>query len=176
MDNQLKMRAQIAELVELRKESWRLSSQTEQTDSGLGPPCTQAEIETVTRAFGRPLPPTYRTFLELHNSWRDFAADAALLSAEDRSEPWVHRNLENLSDLFDEFEKYNPLKGGAFVLMLGKTSPVSLFLDARKPQLDGEYDLLLFDWTQRQKRFASFSAFLADEIRREKHYVKALRK
>jgi hypothetical protein len=134
----------------------------------LGPPCSQSELARLQRSLGKPLPPSYRTFMELHNGWSGFYDDAKILAVLDREEAWFKTTMRNLSDLFDEFEKNNPIKNGAFAIMLGKTSSMSLLLDTSKVRPNGEMDLLLFEWTQKEKRFADFGAFLSYEIKRTK--------
>jgi hypothetical protein len=49
----------------------------------LGPPSSREEISALEAAIGKPLPPSYRHFLEMFNGWRMIDGGLDLLSVKD---------------------------------------------------------------------------------------------
>ncbi len=78
----------VSELLAARKELSRLSEE-EEIGEKLGLPASAAQIAKVKKLLGKPLPPSYQAFLELHNGWDEFEGDAKILSAEDLNSDWV---------------------------------------------------------------------------------------
>lgn len=135
----------------------------------LGQPCSPQQIAALEATVGRPLPPSYRAFMELHNGWSDFAGGAKLLAVEDHRAVWVAERVKSLGFLFQEFEPRDAFKHGAIPILLGKKDQSFMVLDPSTVRPDGEMDFISFHLTQEEHRFDSFFSFLlhdADLTRR----------
>jgi hypothetical protein len=163
MNLQAEIASALAELIQLLNESWRLEYD-EDLKIELGAPASPMQLAALERRLGSPIPPSYRAFLLLHESWKDFASDSSLLSPNDYDEEWVRERLADLNDLFKEFESDNPVGAWGFPIMLGRTGRMSLFLDKRSVRADGEMDFVYYDATEEQARFANFLEFLQAQI------------
>lgn len=170
MTERAEIAAAVEELVRLRKEYFRLEFDEDNEEEFAGP-ASALQIHAIQERLGRPVPPTYRAFLELHGGWKNFAADSALLSAADYEEGWVRERLADLNDLFGEFESDNPVQDWGFPILLGATGRMSLFLDKRSARPDGELDYVYYDATEEQERFGSFLDFLNDKITTAKSLI-----
>jgi hypothetical protein len=72
------LETRIQEVFELNRESIELSESGNIQE--LGPPACEKSIREVEETLGFSLPPSYRTFLSLHDGWTDFAGDLRFLS------------------------------------------------------------------------------------------------
>jgi hypothetical protein len=162
----------IIELVAAQRELDRLMFDEDEPPS-LGKPATSQQIATLEGVLGKPLPPSYRAFLELHNGWEDFDGEAKLLAVEDHGSKWVKKRVRELGDLFAETEDDNPFELGAIPLMLGKDTQNYLVLDPRKVRGNGEMDFVTYDLTVQEDRFKDFTAFLADALKVLKGAIKS---
>ncbi len=70
-------------LSEIRSVQTEIMRTAPYRDAGLvpNPGASEATIEQAERRIGRPLPPSYREFLAVHNGWPRFFEGASLLSA-----------------------------------------------------------------------------------------------
>jgi SMI1 / KNR4 family (SUKH-1) len=126
----------------------------------LGTPSSPQQLATFERILGKPLPPSYRAFLELHNGWNKFSGGAKLLGSEDHGSAWVKKRLDDLDTLFYEEEGGNPFAEGAVPVMLGEDERNYLVLDPRTVRPDGEMDFVQFDLTREERRFKDFTSYL----------------
>jgi SMI1 / KNR4 family (SUKH-1) len=115
---QVDLQKLIHELAEAQREYDRLVSD-EEDEHALGPPASPKQVAKLEDIVGKPLPPSYRAFLELHNGWDDFAGGAKLLSVEDHGRAWVKKRVKDLGDLFFENDSKNPFLNGAIPILLG---------------------------------------------------------
>jgi len=160
------MQTLISELIEANREYSRLAFDEDELPT-LGNPCNPQQIAQLQRILGKPLPPSYRTFLELHNGWDGFDGFEVdkILAVEDYSLDWVKNRIKALGELFDEFASEDPYKAGAIPIVLGEDERTFLVVDPRTARSDGEMDFISFDLTEEQKRFTDFSSFLQNKIK-----------
>jgi hypothetical protein len=136
----------------------------EEVEHRLGNPCTPKQIAKLEKLLGRPLPPSYKAFMELHNGWSDLAGDAKLLAVEDHGREWVQERLDDMEELFDEFGPVNPFAQGAIPVLLGEDSQSVLYVDPRTERADGEMDFVALDIVEEERRFNDFTAFLTHKL------------
>lgn len=153
----------VSQLADALREYDRLAFD-EEYEHPLGSPCSPQQIAKLEKRFGRPLPPSYRAFLELHNGWGEVSGDAKFLAVEDHGKEWVSEHLDDLSEIFDEMDQDNPFSGGALVVFLGEESDQLLYIDPHTQRPDGEMDFVALDITTEEQRFPDFAAFLQHKI------------
>jgi SMI1/KNR4 family protein SUKH-1 len=103
----------------------------------LGSPAAATELRALEAALGKPLPPSYRAFLELHDGWKmvdgavDLLAVADLLGGSRRSEiaDWQQRMLA-AGDV---------VAGQALVIGVSDVTPTRYLLDPSSIDSDGEW-------------------------------------
>jgi SMI1/KNR4 family protein SUKH-1 len=132
----------------------------EENDHPLGPPCTPQQIRSLEKRLGNALPPSYRAFMERHNGWTNFAADAKLLAVEDHSSDWVKDRLLDMQELFPDTDQEDPFQQGAMLVLIGEDSDEVLYVDPRTMRPDGEMDFVALDIVQETQRFPDFISFL----------------
>jgi hypothetical protein len=163
------------ELLAAQREYWRLTYD-EEADIVLGPPATRKQIAKVEKMLGKPLPPSYRAFLELHNGWSGFDGDGKLLAVEDYESDWVQGKVNRIEVLFGENNQKSPFKKGALPIMLGDDITNFLVIDPRKVRADGEMDFVTFDYAEQEEKFKSFAEFLRDQLKTQNALVKEAKK
>lgn len=153
----------IRALVDAMREYDRLAFDEEEPHEP-EPPATPGQIARLERILGRPLPPSYRAFLERHNGWADFQGGARLLSVEDHQRPWVAERIRDISDLFFEDAADNPFRNGMLPVLLGEDENNYLVLDPSTVRADGEMDFVMYDYGEEEERFETFTTFLEDTL------------
>ena len=133
-------------------------------DMRLGPPCTEQQLDELAARLGKPLPPSYLSFLSLHDGWFHFDGDTHLLSVADHREAWVKEKVEELSGLMKEYGEDDPFARGALPIVLGPDEGTFVVLDPRKVRKNGEMDVVMYDLTEEQDRLKDFVAFLQDDL------------
>jgi hypothetical protein len=162
MKQPIQLQDLIHELAEARRKYDRLAFDEEYAHE-LGQPCSPNQIATLERILGKPLPPSYRAFLELHNGWNDFVGDAKLLAVEDHGSEWVKKRLLDLSTLFADFGE-NPFNEGAIPVLLGNDARGFLIVDPRTVRQNGEMDFVSFHIVHEEDRFEDFTSFLQHKL------------
>ncbi len=127
----------------------------------LGAPASAKQIATVEKKFGKPLPPSYRRFLSLHNGWTHFTGTAKILSTDDQSSAWLRERVEFWNDILDE----SPFDSGALPILMGDNERHFLVLDPRTVRQDGEMDFVEIDNGSEFRRFQTFEAYLAHALK-----------
>jgi hypothetical protein len=163
MEIHAKLQELIHELIGAKREYFRLAFDREPRFE-LGEPCSPQQIAKLAGILGKPLPPSYRAFLELHNGWNGFDGVTKLLAVEDHGQAWVRNRVESLSSLLQEYADENPFREGAIPILLGENEPAFTVLDPRKVRKNGEMDFVTFDLMQEQDRFKDFISFLQDDL------------
>jgi SMI1 / KNR4 family (SUKH-1) len=163
MEIHAKLQKLIHELIEAKREYYRLAFDREPRMK-LGAPCSPEQLARLAAILGKPLPPSYRAFLELHNGWDGFDGDTKLLAVEDHEQAWVKNRVKTLSSLLEEYADENPFKEGAMPVLLGEDERAFTVLDPRKVRKNGEMDFVTFDLMQEQDRFKDFISFLEDDL------------
>lgn len=165
MAKQVQLQKLIGDLAEALRERDRLLFDEEYPHE-LGKPCSPKQLATLERILGKPLPPSYRAFLELHNGWKKFVGGAKLLAVEDHGSSWVKKRLEDLDTLFyEEEEGANPFKEDAIPVLLGEDEQSFLVLDPRTVRQNGEMDFVQFDLTEEENRFKDFTSYLQHKLK-----------
>lgn len=159
MDEMLPLPQLIDQLTEAMRTYHRLAFD-EESEHEVGKPTSLQQLAKLEKKLGKPLPPSYKAFLELHNGWDGFAAGAKLLAADDHPSELVEERLADMRELFPEVGLENPFEKGALPVMLGEDSDLVLYIDPRTTRPDGEMDFVLLDNTAEDRRFPDFTSFL----------------
>jgi hypothetical protein len=157
----------LPQLIEQLAEALRTYDQLafdEEYEHRLGRPCSEKQLAFLEKKLGKPLPPSYKAFLELHNGWADLSGDAKLLAVEDHRAEWVEEHLEDLAEIFADLDQENPFEKGALPVLLGEDSNQLLYIDPHTARDDGEMDFVALDITAEEGRFPNFTSFLADKL------------
>nr|WP_255203682.1 SMI1/KNR4 family protein [Myxococcus sp. AM011] len=144
----------------------------DEEEQHVGDPASARQLAALEKRLGKPLPPSYRAFLELHDGWADFDGDGAILSVEDQSKPWVKKRVASLGGHFEEDGDSDPFKAGALPVMIGKTIRNYLVLDPSKTRRTGEMDFVLFDLAREEERFKDFTSYLKWDLKLTKQLIK----
>ncbi len=158
------LQALIGDLVASFRERDRLLFDEEYPHE-LGKPSSDKQLAKLELLLGKPLPPSYRAFLELHNGWSKFVGAAKLLSVEDQESAWVKKRIDDLDTLFYEEEGENPFAVGTIPVLLGEDEQSFLVLDPREVRENGEMDFVQFDLTEEERRFGDFTSFLQHKLK-----------
>ncbi|HEV2947407.1 MAG TPA: SMI1/KNR4 family protein, partial [Gemmataceae bacterium] len=165
----------VDEYVEAKREYFRLRFDKEYTVR-LGKPCSPEQIAALEEILGKALPPSYRTFLELHNGFERFIGNQKLLGVEDQEADWVQVEVERIADLFEENGGDNPFERGAIPVEIGQDAPIYMILDPRKVRKDGEMDFVEYDLTEEQNRFKDFVSFLRSKLESTRRLIEKEKK
>ncbi|MER8433107.1 SMI1/KNR4 family protein [Mesorhizobium caraganae] len=163
----MSQRLPLPQLVEQLAQALRTYDQLafdEEYEHRLGKPCSERQIAALEKKLGKPLPPSYRAFLELHNGWADLSGDAKLLAVEDHRAEWVEEHLEDLAEIFADLDQENPFENGGLVVLLGEDSNQLLYIDPHAARSDGEMDFVALDITTEERRFPDFTSFLTHKL------------
>jgi hypothetical protein len=158
-------------LISIRETHTQISWLHPYRDLGLipNPAASEVAITRVEERLGRPLPPSYRSFLKLHDGWPRFFDGASLLGT-------AHLGLRKYEDLaravFEAAETPVPELGPptrprARVLIPFGADLEGTTLFAFNPavvQADGEYEVIAWmnEIGVRQPSFAAFLEFILD--------------
>lgn len=165
------VRKLVETLIEAKRE-YSLLLDDEEEEQHVGEPASARQLAALEKKLGKPLPPSYRAFLELHDGWADFDGDGAILSTEDQSKPWVKKRVASLGEQFEEWGGDDPFKAGALPVMIGKTIHNYLVLDPSKTRPTGEMDFVLFDLAEEEQRFKDFTSYLKWDLKLTKKLIK----
>jgi hypothetical protein len=163
MNAPVRLTALISDLDEALRTYDRLAFD-EVIDHPRGKPCTDRQLAKLEKMLGRPLPPSYRAFLEMHNGWGEFSGESRLLSVEDQRSDWVRERLDDIDELCDEEEVENPFANGALPVLLGEDTRSVLYVDPRTARPDGEMDFVALDIIEEERRFPDFTSFLEHKL------------
>jgi cell wall assembly regulator SMI1 len=127
----------------------------------LAPPATEERIARLEQHVGRALPPSYKTFLSLHNGWRMVDAETDLLSIEemlggpraDRIREWQ----QNAAKWGDE------VGGHGLVIGFSDISQSRIILDPRGVSADGEWKLYE-NYKDEEQEYDSFLEWLEQSV------------
>lgn len=165
----------IHELAEVKREYSRLAFD-EEDRMMLGEPASPSQIAKLERRLGKPLPPSYRAFLELHNGWEHFDGGLNLLSVEDQDSEWVQEWLKMLAMAFKAVDEENPFETRAIPVMLGEGDHSSLALDPHTVRPNGEMDFVKYDFAEVNNRFKDFTSFLRNDLEVERQLLEKEKK
>jgi|HubBroStandDraft_1064217.scaffolds.fasta_scaffold20149_3 cell wall assembly regulator SMI1 len=132
----------------------------EDSDNVLLPPVGPERIAAFEQEIGLKLPQDYRAFLLLHNGWKNFNGESALLSIEQMTSGRLHDRLA----AFQEELAGAGLKGAAEGLIIeGSFGTRITYLDRDKAKGSGNLDVVYWD-RREMARYPSFTAFLEDYV------------
>jgi hypothetical protein len=112
-------------------------------DQQLGPPASAELIRKLEQTLQRPLPPSYRAFLALHDGWRMVDGDTDLLSVNEllagpraaKIRAWQKQMLKGGEEL----------PGRGFIIGYSDISQSRIILDPSQISSDGEWRLVQWD-------------------------------
>jgi len=163
MDLKSEVKKLVDDFVEASRE-YMLLRYDEEYSFRLGKPCSPKQIAALEKTIGKPLPPSYRAFLELYNGFDGFIGSRNLLAVEDQGSAWVEAELKKFGARFDEFGDSNPFKKGAIPVELGQDDPIYLILDPSKVLKDGEMYFVKYDNTKAENKYESFVSYLQSKL------------
>lgn len=127
----------------------------------LPPPATENQLHALESSLGRPLPPTFRAFLALHDGWLRISGNAMILPTGEREQAWVARRIDRIREHFREFHPSHSLDE-VFFLMLGEDEKDFAYFDMSNTS-KGELEVVYADLDDGEiDRFPDFAAFLED--------------
>ncbi len=106
----------------------------------LGPPAAEADLRKLEARLGRPLPPSYRAFLSLHDGWRMASGAMDLLSVREMLEGPVAAGIRKWQDTARRAGDAAAAEG--LVIGLSSVTATRLLLDPRRPDADGEWPVI----------------------------------
>jgi len=131
----------------------------------LGEAASTGHIKKLEAILGKPLPPSYKAFLELYNGWEEFHGDGKLLSTEDHESNWVKDKIQFWSGLWEkENPSKNPFEQGAIPVMLGESLNHFIVLDPNREGPNGKLDFVEFDYMCEESTYEDFTAYLQEEL------------
>jgi cell wall assembly regulator SMI1 len=151
-------KARIASLVE------RISQQIAELDrlsevestSALGPPASPAQVSDFERRLGFDLPEDYRAFLLLHDGWKDFSGESALLSIADMTSGKL---FDAVCDYQKELRRVGQHGPGEGLVIEGSFGTRIAYLDRLGHRETGKLDVVYWDRGP-VARYPDFAAFL----------------
>lgn len=130
-------------------------------DQKLGPPASEAQLAELEARLKRPLPPSYRTFLKLHNGWRMASGAVDLLSVEEMLEG---PRADKIKKWQAEAEKAgDPLAANGLVIGFGEATSIRLLLDPSTLDETGEWAIVGHD-NGPEWNYPSFIAWLEASV------------
>ena len=131
----------------------------------LYPPCPEAELRLYEQGLGRPLPPSYRKFLRLHNGWRGFSRSVALLGTRQRQE----KDLQAAIEEFQAIEALDGKLGAAAGIFVAASADGRYFLyyDIHTRRRNGEMELVEYIYPQGEVAcYPDFATYLQQHYER----------
>ncbi len=123
------------------------------------PPATAAQIAALEKTWERPLPPSYRAFLEVTNGLDGDAFTHRLLGTEDQK--WANKQVDSLAQFWDE-DEFDRSK--MFLLAVPEAGSGIRNLAAFGMGKGTELPVIDWDIGSELERFKSFEAYLRDRI------------
>lgn len=133
-------------------------------DDVLAAPASPIQLGKLSGKLGMDLPPSYRAFLELHNGWRIFEGDLAILGSDDHDVDWVKERVKEWAGLFGSLNGEDIFASWGFPIMLGETSSRVLVFDRRTRRQDGELEVVAYDNTNEDGRYPTFADVLRKDL------------
>ncbi len=129
-------------------------------------PATPTQIADLERAWGRPLPPTYRAFLEVCNGIDDELGTHRLLGTDDQK--WAQKQVAQLSEFWEDFDATTVIPVAVPQAGIG-IQDFAAFVRG-----DGA-EMPIADWDRRSafQRHKTFAAYLEHLVALEHRVAKA---
>lgn len=125
-------------------------------------PASEDDLRRAEAHIGKSLPSDLRRFLSLRDGFEYMDGRAKILSAADYGARWVAEALTMVDELFAEFSPDNPLRRGAFPVMIGQDSrPMVLF---EFPAEGGPGEYVEYDWVEEIDRYASLVDWFESDL------------
>jgi len=119
----------------------------------LGPPATEAHIASLELKLGYRLPPSYKTFLSLHDGWHDWEGDQRLLSVDELERGPYFDHVRMVKQA--AWEEGNSVVLEGLVIGACLSSASLLILDTRK--VDDRAEMEIINWEHKEVgRYADF--------------------
>jgi hypothetical protein len=112
----------------------------------LGPPALESEIADFETWLSYTLPPSYRTFISLHNGWQYWEGDTHLLSLEEMKQgPYADLINTWKSEAWEQGQSVL-LEG--LVIAASLTTPGGLLLDTSTVDQRGEMEIVNWEYSE----------------------------
>lgn len=115
-----------------------------------GPPATEDQLRALERHWGRPLPPSYRRALSVHNGFSPLWNNVPLLSTDD-----IIQNRWDTTTFEEPFPRL-----WKSIIACGDESYDALAFDTSKVQADGEMAIVELSDEGEGERWSDFDLFL----------------
>lgn len=130
-------------------------------EQSLGEPASAEALEALEKRLGRPLAPSYRRFLELHDGWEMATGDMDLLSTKQMSVPPYSVRIKKFHA---DCEKYKDAVGvRSLVIGYSETTPTRVLLDPERINAEGEWTLVVHHHGE-EETFESFFEWLEASV------------
>ena len=150
--------AEVQRVFELNQRYFELVSGTPLDDQRLGAPATEEQVSRLETRLGYKLPPTYRTFLLLHNGWEGFKGDQKLLSTEDHQKGPYAKTVRDLKR--QAFEDGDALIVEGLVICIESGNTTScVVIDTSETDRRGEMEVAVWE-LEEVGRYKDFLEFL----------------
>lgn len=161
MDDELRLRIANAVAAGVRARAQFYEAIELPNDQQLGPPATEERIVALEQRIGSALPPSYRTFLSLHNGWKMVDAETDLLSID---EMIGGRRAERIVAWQQDAAKWGDEVGGrGLVIGFSDISASRILLDPRRVAEDGEWGVLE-NYKDEDQEYDSFLEWLEQSV------------
>jgi cell wall assembly regulator SMI1 len=154
MDTKTRITALVERISQQLTELDRLSEV--ESSSELGPPASPERVSDFELRVGFDLPEDYRAFLLLHDGWKDFNGESALLSIGDMTSGKL---FETIRDYQKELQRVGQHGPGQGLVIEGSFGTRIAYFDRLGHRDTAKLDVVYWDRGP-IARYADFSAFL----------------
>lgn len=132
----------------------------EDSENLLLPPATPEKIAELEQQIGMKLPEDYRAFLLLHDGWKNFNGESALLSIEQMTAGRLHKHLTEFQQELGAAGAKGPAQG---LVIEGSFGTRITYFDRAQAKASGKLDVVYWD-RREMARYPNFASFLEDYI------------
>ncbi|SDE43272.1 SMI1/KNR4 family protein [Ruegeria marina] len=125
-------------------------------------PAAEDDLRRAESLIGKPLPVDLRRFLSIRDGFDYMDGRAKILGAGEYGARWVVEAMDAMDELFTEFAAHNPLRHGAFPVMVGEDSRPMVLYEIPAGGGAGEY--VEYDWVEEIDRYASLVDWLESDL------------
>jgi hypothetical protein len=164
----------VSEVFELNREFIELSGSG--VVQKLGPPASESAIQAYEKKLGFSLPPSYRTFLSLHDGWEGFEGDIRLLSIREMTRGEYAEWIKEVKQ--DAWEDGETLLIEGLIIGIDLDSTSCYVLDRAKVNEQGEMPVVNWDdeVIARYKDFAAMLDSVAKDLKKLIRYEQKKKK
>lgn len=127
----------------------------------LGPPASETDLVGLETWLGKPLPPSYRAFLSLHNGWRQVDGAMDLLSTEEIIKGPRHKIIQAWQAQLKKIGDF--VAANSIVIGLSEVTATKLLLDPNRTNPQGEWTVVQHH-NYEENNYPSFLVWLESSI------------